>query len=217
MTASSPVWYFDLISPFVHLQLELQEALFEQLQPLCRPVLFGVLLKHHGHLGPAEIDRKRTFTYRHVLWKAQQAGCIMKFPPEHPFRSLPFQRLCVGLEQDWKGIRELSRFIWQQGRLPQSESDWQDLFALRGWSVEQGNAHLQDPAVKQTLADFTAEALEQGVFGVPTFQINQELFWGEDAHSLMKAYLETPDLFEQEPFQSLADLPMGVVRRPPAS
>ena len=50
-----PVWYFDLISPFVFLQLEQRGELFVRLQPVCRPVLFGALLKEHGSLGPVEI------------------------------------------------------------------------------------------------------------------------------------------------------------------
>ncbi len=215
MTVPRPVWYFDLISPFVHLQLELQASLFERTRPLCRPVLFGVLLQQHGTLGPAEIPSKRTFTYRHVLWKAQAAGISMRFPPEHPFRSLPFQRLCLGLEEDWQTIREVSRFIWQQGRLLEQDHDWQDLMAIRGWTREQGDAHLQAPEVKQALADSTTEALAHQVFGVPTFRIGSELFWGEDAGPLMEGYLAHPDLFAQDPFRNLDTLPVGVTRRTP--
>jgi 2-hydroxychromene-2-carboxylate isomerase len=36
------------------------------------------------------------------------------------------------------------------------------------------------PEVKQALADATAEALERGVFGVPTFFVGDEMFWGND-------------------------------------
>ncbi len=216
MSAPTPVWYFDLISPFVHLQLELQEALFERLRPVCRPVLFGVILQQQGTLGPAEIAHKRTFTYRHVLWRAQQAGLTMNFPPEHPFRSLHLQRLCVGLETDWRTVRECSRFVWQDGRLPGTQEDWRDLAALRRWDLEQLEQHLQNPEVKRTLMANNQEALAHGVFGVPTFRIGSELFWGEDSSAMLQGYLDTPGLFEQEAFRRLEALPVGIVRRPAA-
>jgi 2-hydroxychromene-2-carboxylate isomerase len=37
-----------------------------------------------------------------------------------------------------------------------------------------------DPAIKQQLAADTAQAVTDGVFGVPTLRINDELFWGAD-------------------------------------
>jgi 2-hydroxychromene-2-carboxylate isomerase len=43
-------------------------------------------------------------------------------------------------------------------------------------------AAAQTPAVKQALADATARAAKDGVFGVPTFRVGDEdeLFWGAD-------------------------------------
>ena len=43
-------------------------------------------------------------------------------------------------------------------------------------------AAAQTPAVKQALADATAQAVTHGVFGVPTFRVDgdSELFWGAD-------------------------------------
>jgi 2-hydroxychromene-2-carboxylate isomerase len=39
---------------------------------------------------------------------------------------------------------------------------------------------LEDPARHQVLAATSAEAAQRGVFGVPTFAIGSELFWGQD-------------------------------------
>jgi len=43
-------------------------------------------------------------------------------------------------------------------------------------------AAAQRPAVKRALADATAQAVADGVFGVPTFRMDGdgELFWGAD-------------------------------------
>ena len=66
-------FYFDFVSPFAYLAFE---ALPHALQGCSyqvhyRPVLFAGLLKHHGQRGPAEIEPKRIWTYRHVAWLSQ--------------------------------------------------------------------------------------------------------------------------------------------------
>ena len=38
----------------------------------------------------------------------------------------------------------------------------------------------RDPSVKLALRTATEAASERGVFGVPTFAVGDELFWGDD-------------------------------------
>nr|WP_315474696.1 DsbA family protein [uncultured Sandarakinorhabdus sp.] len=38
----------------------------------------------------------------------------------------------------------------------------------------------QDPAVKQTLIDNTEQAVARGTFGIPTFYIGSEMFFGKE-------------------------------------
>ena len=60
------VWYFDVISPYAYLQHNQLDNLPTELEIERKPVLFAGLLDHWGHLGPAEIPKKRTFTYRYT-------------------------------------------------------------------------------------------------------------------------------------------------------
>ncbi|MDR3418746.1 MAG: DsbA family protein [Nevskia sp.] len=48
---------------------------------------------------------------------------------------------------------------------------------------------LDDPATAQELADITGEADRLGVFGVPTFVVDGELFWGNDRLVLLRQHL----------------------------
>jgi 2-hydroxychromene-2-carboxylate isomerase len=41
-------------------------------------------------------------------------------------------------------------------------------------------AQAATPAVKQALAAATDDAIAQGIFGVPTYRLDGELFWGGD-------------------------------------
>ena len=42
------------------------------------PVLFAGLLAHWGQKGPAEIEPKRAWTFRHIQWLAQQHGIALE-------------------------------------------------------------------------------------------------------------------------------------------
>ena len=73
-------FYLDFISPYAWLAFD---ALPKALQGIShkvvyKPVLFASMLKHHGHLGPAEISSKRDWTYRQVLWIARQQGTTLQ-------------------------------------------------------------------------------------------------------------------------------------------
>jgi 2-hydroxychromene-2-carboxylate isomerase len=46
-------------------------------------------------------------------------------------------------------------------------------------------AATQEPRVKQALADNTARARAANVFGVPTFVVDGDLFWGQDRLGLV--------------------------------
>ena len=59
-------WYFDFVSPFAYLQLEMLDEVAKRATITLRPVLLAGILNHFGQKGPAEILGKRQFTYQHV-------------------------------------------------------------------------------------------------------------------------------------------------------
>ena len=63
---TSITFYFDFISPYAHLAFEeLPKHLMGiSHRVVYQPIVFGAVLKHHGHMGPAEIPGKREWTYR---------------------------------------------------------------------------------------------------------------------------------------------------------
>jgi 2-hydroxychromene-2-carboxylate isomerase len=48
---------------------------------------------------------------------------------------------------------------------------------------------IQDTGVKDALKAATAEAVARGVFGVPTFFVGEEMFWGQDRLHFVDAAL----------------------------
>jgi 2-hydroxychromene-2-carboxylate isomerase len=68
------------------------------------------------------------------------------------------------------------------------------------------------PAAKDSLRANTAEAVARGVWGVPTLEIDGQVFWGADSFPMMLDYLQHPDLFDTPEMKRLETLPIGAAR-----
>ena len=204
-------WYFDVISPFAYLQLVRFDRLPADLGITYRPVLFAGLLGHWGHKGPAEIEAKRIHTYRFSQWRAEREGIRLRYPPVHPFNPLKALRLCVARGGDAATVRAVFDHIWRDGIGIDSEAGWRALGERLG--IDDADALVSAPEVKDGLRRSTEEAIAAGVYGVPTFRVGDELFWGDDATGMMLDYLADPNLFETGEYRRVSHLPAGTHRR----
>jgi 2-hydroxychromene-2-carboxylate isomerase len=203
-------WVFDLISPYAYLGFTRLSQLPPGIEVELVPALFGVVLNHHGQIGPAEIDSKRRFTYRFVVWRARQMGVPFKMPPTHPFNCLNAMRLVVAAGSDRKSVATAFDFVFGQGRDVADPAVLAELAQALGLPDVQ--AALNDPTVKKSLRDSTDWAIQRRVFGVPTYVVGEELFWGQDAFEMLVDYLRDPRSFDDEEMRRVDSLPVGVTR-----
>jgi 2-hydroxychromene-2-carboxylate isomerase len=206
-------WYFDVISPFAYLQLEYlrRERADVQLDP--RPVVLGAVLAHHGQLGPAEIAGKREFTYRYVIWRAQELGIPLHFPPRHPFNPLSALRLIIAAGGTIDVVQRVFRHVWAHGHGCETPGELAALASELG--IADVAVAISNPEVKKQLKANTEQALAAGVFGVPTLLVNGECYFGQDATSLALAALADPTLLQQGEYARLVQIPVGISRQPP--
>ena len=203
-------WYFDFVSGYAYLQFEMLDRLAKDVTIRCKPILFAGLLNHFGHIGPAELAPKRLHTYQHWVWLGEQSGIPLIMPPTHPFNSLAVLRLAIALDSDPRAIREIFRFIWQEGRDVGDPESVNELATRLG--IEDVTQSLSDPEVKAQLRGNTDEAAARGVFGVPTSVVNGAQFWGLDSTDMLIAYLRDPDKFSSGEYQRVRELPIGASR-----
>lgn len=202
-------WYFDFISPFAYLHWQKVRGLLSSHRIVPVPILFAAVLEAHGQKGPAEIPGKREFTYRHVLWQARAAGVPLRFPPAHPFNPLPGLRACIAAGSTAAAVDALFEWVWAQGRAADSVAALAPVLERLGIAADA----LADDAVKSALRRNTGAALAAGVFGVPTLQVGEALFWGNDAHAFAMAVLEDPGLLDGPDMRRVSALPVGVSRK----
>jgi 2-hydroxychromene-2-carboxylate isomerase len=203
-------WYFDFISPFAYLQLRRIPALRKRIDIVPVPIVFGAVLAHHGQLGPAEIAGKREFTYRFVQWRAAQDAIALRFPPAHPFNSLAALRLCIAAQGSWEAVEAIFAHVWRDGNSSTGADELAGVGARLG--ITDTAAAITDAAVKAQLRANTEQAIADGVYGVPTLRIGDEMFWGNDASPMIDAYLDDPHVFAAGEYRRIAQLPRGVER-----
>ena len=207
-------FYFDVISPYAYLAFEHMPQALQGIsyQVTYQPVLFAGVLKHHGQLGPAEIPPKRVWTYRQVQWLANQLEINMQTPAAHPFNPLALLRLAVacgtGGQPNRYVVETLFRHVWCSGK------DAED--ALRTTALTESLKPLLDPnsaEVKALLKAFTESAIQAGVFGVPTFKVDDKLFFGLDSLPMLAAYLKKDAWYESSKWDEVLKISVGTSRQ----
>jgi len=183
-TTSLVEFYFDPISPYAWLasrQFERLESAGAKLE--FRPVLLAGLLAAHGQKGPAEIPAKRAYTMRDVLRLAGGLGLSVAGPPTHPYNPLRALRMCIALDDAAQRRRfglALLDACWSRGLELADETVLVQLARDCGFDGPALLARTGAADVKRRLIEATESAVAIGVFGVPTFHFDGELFWGED-------------------------------------
>jgi 2-hydroxychromene-2-carboxylate isomerase len=211
-------FYFDFISPFAYLAFEELPKALAGLSYSVRykPVFFGGLLQHTGQLGPAELPGKREWVYRQTQWLAHTKGIPFAMPAAHPFNPLPLLRLAVATDRLGEPNRyvceTIFRHVWIGGADAADPARTADLAAALGAGR---SPYLEPQAAKALLTQHTQDAIAAGVFGVPSYAVDDRVFWGLDALPMLRAYLDKDPAMDAAQWQALATLPYGIPRRKP--
>ncbi len=207
-------FYFDFISPYAYLAFEHLPQALEGLsyQVTYKPVLFAGMLDHHGQKGPAEIAPKRIWTYRQMQWLAREHQLPLRMPASHPFNPIALLRLAIACGDHGACNRYVAehifRHVWRSGL------EAADTARLEALIVHlQPKRLLSEDAVKAQLRANTEAALEAGVFGVPSMQVDDAVFWGLDALPMLRRCLEGDPWFVQLAWKNAGGLPVGSARK----
>ena len=202
-------WHFDFVSPFAYICLHRLKELPPGIEIEYRPVLFAGLLGHWGQKGPAEIASKRRYTYRWCTWWAQRLGIPFRFPAGHPFNPLHHLRLSIACGSTPDAVRRIFEAVWTGG----GDAANPVAFAELARSLGVDTARLGENEIKDMLRRNTEQAAARGVFGVPTFEVDGELFWGADSVEFVSAFLADPSVLRSDEMRRLDDLPVGAARK----
>lgn len=201
-------FYFDFLSPFSFFAWKQIHdlALEEGLTVHYKPVALGPLLNHWQIKGPGEIEPKREFLLKQCLRYAAKRNIPFTTPKTHPFNSLYALRLALKStagELQAAVIKALWSAGWEQ-RIDMGEPD-ELLRVLREAGLPADELY-EKSFTKEAKVELKAniqEAISFGVFGVPSFVTQDELFWGNDAIEDLLLHMKGSDYLDKV---KLADL-----------
>ncbi len=206
-------WYFDFISPFAYLQQAQFPRFPKEIAIHPKPVLLAGLLNHLQHKGPAEIASKRIFSYQYVVWLGRKLGIPLQMPPAHPFNPLRALRLAIALENDLESINRIFNYIWRDGFAIDDDEKWIEFAS--SLDIDNVDELTNQLDVKQQLHQNTEEAINSGVFGVPSILADGHLFWGFDATDMYLDFQRDPSLYDDMDMRRIETLPASASRNKP--
>ena len=177
-------FHFDFISPYAYLAWTQIHALAAKhgrtVEPV--PVLFAGLLKAWGHKGPAQIPPKRAYVGKDIARNARLLGQPVRTPPQHPFNPLLALRV-ASLDMSAPArnalVNGLFGATWASGEGVTEAAVVARIAASCG--VPDAIERAGRDEAKQALRAATEAAVERGLWGVPTVDVDGELFWGLDS------------------------------------
>ncbi len=180
---------FDVVSPNAYLAWwPMRDMLARTGATLeITPVLLGGMHKLTGNAPPmirdADVRGKvdygmlemRRFIARHGLGR-------FAMNPKFPFSSVTPQRMLLALAgaERIALAEHLLAAIWERGLDVGNADALAEELGARGFDAAALAAAAQDAAIKQWLIDNTANAVERGAFGIPTWFVGSEMFFGKE-------------------------------------
>ena len=188
-------FYYDVVCPYAYLASTQVEAMAARAGATIEwvPILLGGVFRAIGqadvpaaHMPPAkthlmQLDLKR---YEALY------GVPLRMHPRHPVRTVEAMRLLHAV--DGEARIALTHALYRAYFVDNRDlADRAILADIAGARVNIDS--LDSPAVKESLRAATDRALADGVFGVPSFVVEQQarrhLFWGQDRMGLVEKAL----------------------------
>ncbi|MGB7374126.1 2-hydroxychromene-2-carboxylate isomerase [Pontixanthobacter sp.] len=151
------------------------------------PVFLAGMHKHTGNAPPfirdAEVKGKNEYAMLEMnRFIARHGFNDWTMNPKFPFNSVTLQRLlCAAGNADRLKILDIMLpAIWHDAIDPADPEAVGPVLMAAGYDAAELLMQTQDPAVKQALMDNTEAAVARGAFGIPTFYIGTEMFFGKE-------------------------------------
>ena len=197
-------FYFDFLSPYSYLAWNWVRQNMDKYSFSFYPVPMASLIRSYETKGPAEIEPKRNYLFKHCLRYSEINRIPFQPPHQLPFNSLYALRMSLmenAGEEQFRVIDTIYMNGWGKG---QDIGDEKFLVKILLQEGIDGNKLLENVGTKEirnALKFNLKRALGLNIFGVPTFMIGDELFWGNDSIEHLKLYLSEMDPLDKHKYE----------------
>ena len=177
-------FYFDFISPYSYLAHQKIKAIkkVRKISFNYKPVLVGGLHNLQGITAPAFINPKLKYMMNDCDLIAKKDRFDFIWNSMFPINSLKIMRGYLFINNRVKDLYTNIMFdaYWKDSLDISNKEIIKTLIQRCNIDLNKFLNGIKDPLIKARLKTATQEAYDKDIFGVPTFAVNNKIFWGQD-------------------------------------
>ena len=180
-------YFFAAISPFVYLGGQRLEAIAQtygatiRYVPIDAPALFP---RTGGQVLADRHPSRKAYRFQELQrWSARLGMPLDLKPAFFPVNPAPASYAIIAAAKvggsDLGGlVHAFPRAVWAEGRNISDDDVVKDILARHGFDPSIADRYMLMAA--ETYASNLEEAVLRGVFGVPSYVVGEQIFWGQD-------------------------------------
>ena len=181
---------FDFGSPNAYLSMKALPDLLDRTGAdlIITPCLLGGIFKATGNKAPmvqyADAPAKLAYENLEIRRFIAKHGLVkFRINPHFPVNTLTIMRGAIVAEDEGNlddYVDVVNRAMWEEGLKMDDPEVIATFLSANGFDGPALLARTQEPAIKAKLAQNTEAAVARRVFGIPTFFVGGEMFFGKD-------------------------------------
>ena len=174
-------FYFDIISPYAYIAhkkiLKYNDIVFNY-----KPIYLGGLHKLAEINSPAFNKYKLSNNINDCNLVSEKNNIEFKWNSNFPINSLSIMRGYLYINKDKKNdyLNTFFDAYWKDNQDLSKTENINKLLSNMKIDSKEFFKSIREQSIKNKLKKLTSEAFEKEVFGVPTFIVNNKIFWGQD-------------------------------------
>ena len=152
------------------------------------PVDFGSVFAVSGGLPlPRRAPQRQAYRMMELKrWRGQLGVPLNLEPKFFPANELPAARCVIALREQGRMAEAIAvahavlHALWAEEKNTGDPATLQSIIAGCGLDAASVTKASEAPGVAEKREAYTRHAIDQGVFGAPSFVIDGEIFWGQD-------------------------------------
>jgi 2-hydroxychromene-2-carboxylate isomerase len=177
-------FYFDFISPYSYLAHKKIKILKEKKNIIFnyKPILIGGLHNLQGITAPAFIKPKLKHMISDCDLLAKKDKSNFIWNSKFPINSLNIMRGYVFINNEYKDLylNVIFDAYWKDDLDTSNKKILETLVEKCKINLNEFFDGIKNPKIKDKLKNITQEAHDKEIFGVPSFVVNNKIFWGQD-------------------------------------
>ncbi len=179
-------FFFDFGSPASYLAYTQLPGLVSRTgaQLVWKPMLLGGVFKETGNASPVAVPAKGAYMFKDLSRCANRFGVPIRFNPHFPINTIFLMRSVFVAEEEGRTadfIDMAFKAVWVDEQNLNDHGVTAQVYKAADFDPDHYLARSGEADIKDLLKGITAEAVERGVFGAPTFFVDgTDMFFGQD-------------------------------------